>query len=44
MCIQVILLTEHLCDGDAGQVFAPVTLHRVDIEEDHQGGEKTQEH
>lgn len=44
MCIQVVFLTEGLCDGDAGQVFAPVALHGVHIEEDHQGGEKTQEH
>lgn len=44
MCVQVILLAEHVCDGDAGQVLAPVALHRVDVEEDDQGGEKTQEH
>lgn len=43
MCVQVVLLTELVCDGDTGQVFAPVTLHRVDVEEDGQGGEKTQE-
>lgn len=43
MCVQVVLLAELVCDGDAGQVFAPVTLHRVDVEEDGKGGEKTQE-
>lgn len=36
--IEVVLLTELVCDGDAGQVFAPVTLDRVDIEEDSQTG------
>lgn len=44
MCIKVVLLTEHVCDGDAGQVLAPVALHSVDIEEDHQGGDEAQEH
>lgn len=44
MRVQVILLTEHVCDGDAGQVFAPVALHGVDVEEDDQGGDETQEH
>lgn len=44
MCVQVILLAECVCDGDAGQVLAPVALHRVDVEEDDQGGEKTQGH
>lgn len=41
--VQVIFLAELVCDGDAGKVLAPVTLHRVDIEEDGQGGEQTQE-
>ena len=43
MGVQVVLLAELVCDGDAGQVFAPFTLHRVDIEEDGQGGQKPQE-
>lgn len=43
MCIQVILLAELVRDGDAGEVLTPVTLHRVDVEEDSQGGEQTQE-
>lgn len=41
VCVQVILLAELVCDGDAGQVFAPVTLDRVDVEEDGKGGQKT---
>lgn len=43
MCVQVVLLAELVRDGDAGQVFAPVTLDRVDVEEDGKGGQKTQE-
>lgn len=43
MCIQVILLTELVCDGDAGEIFTPVTLDGVDIKENSQGGEETQE-
>lgn len=42
-CVQVILLAEHVCDGNAGQVLAPVALHRIDIEEDDQGREKSRE-
>lgn len=42
MRVQVVLLAELVCDGDTGQVFAPVTLHGVDVEEDGQGGEKAQ--
>lgn len=42
--IQVVLLTELVRDGDAGEVLAPVALHRVDVEEDGQGGEQAQEH
>lgn len=44
MCVQVVLLAEHVCDGDTGQVFAPVALHWVDVEQDDQSGQKTQEH
>lgn len=44
MCVQVIRLAEHVCDGDAGQVLAPFALDRVDVEEDQQGGEETHEH
>lgn len=40
--VQVVLLAELVCDGDTGQVFAPVALHGVDVEEDGQGGEKAQ--
>lgn len=40
--VQVVLLAELVCDGDTGQVFAPVTLHGVDVEEDGQGGEEAQ--
>lgn len=43
MRVQVVLLAELVRDGDAGQVLAPVTLHRVDVEEDGQGAEKSQE-
>lgn len=43
MCVQVVLLAELVCDGDAGEVLAPVTLDRVDVEEDGQGGEQSQE-
>ncbi len=43
VCVQVVLLTELVGDGDAGEVLAPVTLHRVDVEEDSQSGEQTQE-
>ena len=42
--VQVIILAERVCDGNAGQVLTPVALHRVDIEEDEQGGEKTHKH
>lgn len=42
--VQVVLLTELVRDGDAGEVLAPVALHRVDVEEDGQGGEQAQEH
>lgn len=40
--VQVVLLAELVCDWDTGQVFAPVTLHGVDVEEDGQGGEEAQ--
>lgn len=43
MCVQVVLLTELVGDGDAGEVLAPVTLDRVNVEEDRQSGEQTQE-
>lgn len=43
MCVQVVLLTELVRDGDAGEVLAPVALDGVDIEEDCQGGEESQE-
>lgn len=41
--VQVVLLAELVCDGDAGEILAPVALHRVDVEEDGQGGEEAQE-
>lgn len=41
--VQVVLLTELVCDWDAGEVLTPLTLHRVDVEENSQGGEQTQE-
>lgn len=43
MCVQVVLLAELVRDGDAGEVLAPVALHGVDVEEDGEGGEETQE-
>lgn len=43
VCIEVVLLAELVHDGDAGEVLAPVTLHGVDVEEDRQGREQTQE-
>lgn len=43
MCVQVVLLAELVGDGDAGEVLAPVTLHRVDVEKNGQGGEQAQE-
>lgn len=43
MSVQVVLLAELVRDRDAGQELAPVTLHRVDVEEDGQGGEQTEE-
>lgn len=43
MCVQVVLLAELVCDGDAGEVLAPVALDGVDVEEDGQGGEESQE-
>lgn len=42
VCVQVILLTELVCDRDAGEILAPVTLDGVDVEENSQGGEETQ--
>lgn len=42
VCVQVVLLAELVCDGDAGEVLAPVTLHRVDVEEDGQGREQAE--
>lgn len=44
MCVQVVLLAELVCDRDAGEILAPVTLHGVDVEEDSQGGEQAQKH
>lgn len=44
MSVQVVLLAELVRDGDAGEVLAPVALHRVDVEEDGQCGEQAQEH
>lgn len=43
MRVQVVLLAELVRDGDAGEVLAPVALDGVDVEEDGQGGEKSQE-
>lgn len=43
MRVQVVLLAELVCDGDAGEVLAPVALHRVDVEENGQSGEQTEE-
>lgn len=43
MGVQVVLLAELDCDRDAGEILAPVTLHRVDVEENGQGREQTEE-
>lgn len=43
MCVQVILLAELVCDWDAGEILAPVTLDGVNVEENGQGGQETQE-
>lgn len=43
MSVQVVLLAKLVCDGDAGHVFAPIALDGVDVEEDNEAGEKSQE-
>lgn len=47
MSVQIILLTELVSDGNAGEVLAPVTLYRVNVEEngksDNQSKEDQQE-
>ena len=41
--VEVVLLTELVGDGDAGEELAPVALDGVDIEEDGEGGEQAHE-
>lgn len=43
MGIQVILLTELVCQGNAGEQLAPLTLDGMDIKEHHKTREDAQE-
>lgn len=42
--VEVVLLTELVCEGDAGEQLTPVTLDGVHIEKHHEAGEQPQEH
>lgn len=42
--VQVILLTEFVCEGDAREQLAPVALDGVDVEEHHKAGEEADKH
>lgn len=41
--IQLILLTELVSKGDAGEELTPLTADRVKVEEDHQASQEAQE-
>lgn len=41
--IQLVLLTELVSEGDAGEELAPLAANRVEVEEDHQAGQEAQE-
>lgn len=40
LSIQVVLLAELVCEGDAGEELAPFAADGVEVEEDHQAGEE----
>lgn len=42
--VEVILLTEFVCEGDASEQFAPFTLDWVDIEEHNKAWKETNKH
>lgn len=43
LSIQLVLLTELVCERDAGEEFTPFTAHWVEVEEHHQAGQQAQE-
>lgn len=42
--VEVVLLTEFVREGDAGEQLAPFTLDRVDVEEHHEACEEPDKH
>lgn len=42
--VQVVLLAEFVCKGDAREKFAPVALDGVDVKEHHETGEEADKH
>lgn len=43
LSIQLVLLTELVCERDAGEELAPFAAHRVEVEEHHQASQQAQE-
>ena len=43
LSIQLVLLTELVSEGDAGEELTPLAADRVEVEEDHQAGQQAQE-
>lgn len=41
--VQLVLLTELVREGDAGEELTPLAAHGVDVEENHQAGQQAQE-
>lgn len=43
LSIQLVLLTELVSEGDAGEELTPLAADRVEVEEDHQASQQAQE-